>query len=67
LSAAIIAALRLLPSPQIFDHFLARVILGFSRPVEEGWVRKALDKGGSTETQVVRAKMDLRTSQIVPL
>jgi hypothetical protein len=49
---------------QIPDHFLMRVILGFNCPLEELYVRKALDAVGLTETKVVRAKMCLETYSI---
>jgi hypothetical protein len=49
---------------KIPDHFLMRVILGFNCPLEELYVRKALDAAGLTETKVVRAKMCLETYTI---
>jgi len=49
---------------KIPDHFLMRVILGFNCPLEELYVRKALDAVGLTETKVVRAKMCLETYSI---
>jgi hypothetical protein len=49
---------------KIHDHFLMRVILGFNCPLEELYVRKALDTVGLTETKVVRAKMCLETYSI---
>src|ERR1035437_1818422 len=49
---------------RIPDHFLSRVILGFRCPLEETYVRKALDQSGLKETAVVRAKMDEHTYTI---
>lgn len=49
---------------RIPDHFLSRVILGFRCPLEETYVRKALDHSGLKETTVVRAKMDEHTYAI---
>lgn len=46
------------------NHFLMRVILGFNCPLEELYVRKALDASGLKETKVVRAKMCLETYSI---
>jgi hypothetical protein len=49
---------------RIPDHFLIRVILGYKCPLEELYIRKALDAVGLTETKVVRAKMCLETYSI---
>ena len=49
---------------RIPDNFLTRVILGFRCPLEEAYIRKALDHIGLTTTTVVRAKMDERTYTI---
>ena len=46
------------------EHFLTRVILGYKCPLEDLYVRKALDAKGLTETKVVRAKMCLETYSI---
>lgn len=49
---------------RIPDHVLTRVILGYNCPLEELYVRKALDASGLTETKVARAKMCLETYSI---
>jgi hypothetical protein len=49
---------------RIPDHFLMKVILGYSCPLEELYIRKALDAVGLSETKVVRAKMCLETYSI---
>lgn len=46
------------------DDFMTRVILGFRCPLEEAYIRKALDQNGLTATAVVRAKMDEQTYTI---
>lgn len=46
------------------DHFLTRVLLGFRCPLEEAYIRKALDRNGLKETEIVRAKMDEETYRI---
>jgi len=49
---------------RIPEKFLTRLILGFKCPLEELYVRKALDASGLNDTQVVRAKMCLETYSI---
>jgi Protein of unknown function (DUF2971) len=50
---------------QIPDEFLKRVILGFRCPIDVPYVRKALDQAGLGATEVLRARMDQRTYQIL--
>jgi hypothetical protein len=46
------------------DHFLTRVILGYRCPLDEIYVRKALDATGLTDTKVIRAKLCAKTYAI---
>jgi hypothetical protein len=49
---------------RIPDNFLKRVILGFQCPLEELYVKRALEKSGLGSTEVVRAKRCLETYAI---
>jgi len=50
---------------KIPKNFLKRVILGFACPLEELYVRKALDEVGLSDTKVMRATMCLETYSIL--
>ncbi len=45
--------------------FLTRVVLGFRCPLEEAYLKKALDRVGLKDTKVVRAQMDQRSYAIL--
>lgn len=49
---------------KIPDKLLKRVILGYDCPLEEDYVRKALDAHGLSSVKVVRARMCLKTYSI---
>ena len=49
---------------KIPDALLKRVILGYDCPLEEDYVRKALNAHGLSEVKVIRAKMCLKTYSI---